>query len=104
VIPDRGRELGQICNDLIDRGMARRPIDPDQFENLAAEADDRDGDRVDRDLDGHDHGSRRIEADHRRGPPGRSARFGSFLGGESGDDEFADEATDRAAGEAGRCD
>ncbi len=94
-------QLGQVGGDLVDRRVAPRPVDADQLEDLAAEPDEGDRQRVDGDLEGEDGGILRVGADQRRRPAGRPERRGPLLRDEVGGDELADEAADRAPGEAG---
>ena len=47
-VADEGRE---VRDDVVDRELDTRPLDPDPLEGLAAEPDDGDRDRVDEDLE-----------------------------------------------------
>ena len=81
--------------------MAARPVDPDQLEDVAAESDERDGERVDRDLEGQDDRVLGVRADERRRAAGVPSGAARSSDDEVGRDELADEPADRAPGEAG---
>ncbi len=94
-------ELGEIVGDLVRGRMAARPIDPDVVEDLAAQPDDRRGERVDLDVERQDDRALRVGADERRGSTGQPERCGRSLGHQAADDELADQAADRAPGQPG---
>ena len=100
-VADQGRE---ISDHVVHRQLDPGPLDADPLEGLAAEADDRDRDRVDEDLEAENGGAVRVQPDERRGPAGRAEGDGALLDDEAGGAELADERADRAAGEAGRGD
>ena len=81
--------------------MAARLVDPDPVEDLPAEPDDRDGERVDLDVDGQDDRARGVQLDERRRAARGAERDRRPLGHEARRDELADEAADGAAGEPG---
>ena len=80
--------------------MVAWAFDADLLEDRATEPDERDGERVDRDLEGEDDRVLRVGPDDRRRPARRAQRSCSLLRDEVGGHELADEAADRAAGEA----
>ena len=67
-----------------------------RVEDVAAEAHDGRGDRIDGDLEGEDDDAVGFRANHRRGPAGRAERFGSLLGDEAAGRELPDQPADRA--------
>src|SRR6185369_17782587 len=74
---DRGQEcqppgqVAQVRHDLVDREMAARSVNADVLDGLPAEADEGNGERVDRDLEGEDHDGGRPGPDERRWPAGQ---------------------------------
>ena len=62
---DGGGQGDETGHDFLDRRVAAGSVDPDLLEDAAAEPDDRDGQRVDLDIDGQDHGAVRLDLDHR---------------------------------------
>ena len=71
-------------------------IDPDPLEHFTPQADQRDGQRVDLDLEGQDDDAVGVRADERRGPAGGTRRRGNLLDDEATGHEFADQCPDRA--------
>ena len=49
---DDRRQLGEVCRDLIDREVARWPVDADEVEDFTARPDHGRGRQIDRDLEG----------------------------------------------------
>ena len=101
---DLGRELRQVIDDRLDRGVATGPVHAHEIEDLAAQADLGGGERIDGDLEGQDDRILGVHPDQGRRSPGRAQRGGALLGHEAGVHELADEAPDRAPGEAGQRD
>ena len=97
-----GGQLGEVgrrsaSTEEWPRGRSTRT----QVEDLAAQADHGDGERIDGDLEGQDDRALGVQPDERRRPAGRAERRRALLGHETGVDELADEAADRAPGQAG---
>jgi len=84
--------------------VAAWAVDARPIEDLAAEADEGDRERIDRDLEREDDAPLWVQADHRRGPTGRALGCGPLLGHEVRGGQFSDEAADGAPGESGRGD
>jgi len=94
-------QLGEIGHRLVHREVAAGAIDPRELEDMATRPDDRDGERVDCDLQREDDGAVRDQADQRRRPPRGPAPHRALLGYEAGEGELTDEAADRASRKAG---
>ena len=94
-------EIREVVGDLVDRGVALRTVHPHQLEHVSADPDERDGERVDGDLEGQHGGVLGVGSDERRRAAGRPERSGPLLRDQAGRDELDDEPTDRAPGEAG---
>ena len=96
----RAREGGEVGDGLVDRAPVARPIQAHDVEDLAADRNGGDGQRVDGDLQGQDDAAARAGPDERRRTSGRALGGAALLGDEAGEGQLADEAANRAAGQS----
>ncbi len=94
----------EVRHDIVDGQLATRPLDANLVDGLAAQADDRGGDRVDEDLEAQHRCAGGDQADERGGATRRAEPDRRGLRHEPRGGELADQRADRAAGQPGRRD
>ena len=97
-------EVGDIADGLRDSDALPGPRVANRGDHRSVERHDRRADLIDEDLDRQHTDRPIVDSNDRRRPARAPVGFGRLLDDESKRFEFADEAGDRAAGQAGRSD